>query len=292
MKIFNPKIDYLAKFLKYGVPKIKNGKFGIRYILYPESALDRHIRKYGIFQDFMTTRAKELLPQNGIIFDIGANIGLMTLPLAVLAVPKGGVYAFEADFPIAARLQVNVDINYLKNTHVIPKVVQDNPDLKEITLYRRRAIDGDNLINEGLSSTAKIPLHTVSEYTVMCTTIDAFAKEQKIDRVDLLKIDVEGTEIKVLRGGDHCIDQYRPIIIYEYSSIIDELSRSDNSPKSFEFLGAKGYVQFEIFNERQLKKINKPNTGIKSSNIIAFPQERINAYRLWINNVLGGYEKI
>ncbi|OGG44705.1 hypothetical protein A2841_01890 [Candidatus Kaiserbacteria bacterium RIFCSPHIGHO2_01_FULL_48_10] len=292
MKIFNPKIDYLAKFLKYGVPKIKNGKFGIRYILYPESALDRHIRKYGIFQDFMTTRAKELLPQDSIIFDIGANVGLMTLPFAVLAAPKGKVYAFEPDFPVAARLQVNVDINYLQNAHVIPKVVQDNPNLKEITLYRRRAIDGDNLVNEGLSSTAKIPLHTILGYTVMCTTIDAFVKEQKIERVNLIKIDVEGTEIKVLRGGERCIDQNRPIIIYEYSAIIDELSRSDNSAKSFEFLKGRGYIQFEIFNERQLKKINEPDASIKSSNIIAFPQERINAYRLWINNVLGGYEKI
>ena len=205
-------MKYLAKFLNYGVPKIKTGKFGIRYILFPESAMDRHIRKFGIFQDFMTTRAKELLPQDGIIFDIGANVGLMTLPFAVLAVPKGKVYAFEADFPIAARLQVNVDINYLQNTHVVPKVVQDNPEMKEITLYRRRAIDGDNLINEGLSSTAKIPLHTVLEY--------------------------------------------------------------------------------EIFNEQQLRKLSGPNVKIKSSNIIAFPREKIGDHRSWINNVLGNYEKI
>jgi len=285
-------MKYLAKFLNYGVPKIKTGKFGIRYILFPESAMDRHIRKFGIFQDFMTARAKELLPQDGIIFDIGANVGLMTLPFAVLAVPKGKVYAFEADFPIAARLQVNVDINYLQNTHVVPKVVQDNPEMKEITLYRRRAIDGDNLINEGLSSTAKIPLHTVLEYAVMCTTIDAFAEEQKIERVDLIKMDVEGTEIKVLHGGERCIDQNRPIIIYEYSSIIDELSNSDNSAKSFEFLKGKGYIQFEIFNEQQLRKLSGPNVKIKSSNIIAFPREKIGDHRSWINNVLGNYEKI
>lgn len=180
MKIFKSKIISFLKLFKYGVPKIKSGKFGIRYIFFPESALDRHIRKFGIFQDFMTTRAKELLPQDSIIFDIGANVGLMTLPFAVLAAPKGRVYAFEPDFPLAARLQVNVNINYLQNAQVIPKVIQDNPGLKEITLYRRRAIDGDNLINEGLSSTAKIPLHTVLEYTVMCTTIDSFAMEQKL----------------------------------------------------------------------------------------------------------------
>lgn len=103
---------------------------------------------------------------------------------------------------------------------------------------------------------------------------------------------MEGTEIKVLRGGERCIDQNRPIIIYEYSSIIDELSNSDNSAKSFEFLKGKDYIQFEIFNEQRLRELSEPDAKIKSSNVIAFPREKIGNHKPWINNISGDYEKI
>jgi len=233
--------------------------------------LDYHITQHGIIQDWIAIKIKDLVSKNATIFDIGANVGLLTLPFAK-QIPDGMVYSFEADSDNYSKLETNVKINNFKNVKTFHKAIQDDPNKKTITFYKRRAIDGDKLVNNGLSTLEKIDLHVVDSVEVGCSTIDNFVSENNVQSLDFIKIDVEGSEIKVLKGGIKTIQSRQPIILYEYSTTIDKLSNSENSQQSFDFIQELGYTQFVIQNENKLVRLDSYDPKLDSVNVIAFPR--------------------
>lgn len=211
--------------------------------------------------------------------DVGANAGLLTLPFAK-HVPKGKVYAFEPDMENYKQLEKNIELNSLSN--VIPQCIalQDDPSIKGIEFSQRRVIDGDKLINRGLSTLEKIPLYTVSRYTVQCSTVDQFVKQNKLHTVDFIKIDVEGSEYKVLKGGKDSIENFCPIIHYEYSTTIDKLTNSNNTNKSFSFLSELGYKQYVIQDEKKLMELKEYDSSLKDCNVLAIHKAYSHSFKL------------
>lgn len=199
----------------------------------------------------------------------------MTLPFAKLHALQGIVYAFEPDFENISQLRINLKINGLNNVVLVPVALQDDPLINEISFYRRRTVDGDGLINRGLSTILQMPTHNIGEEKVATSTIDRYVEEHHIPKVHFIKIDVEGAEFKVLKGGEQTIRKHLPIILYEYSTIIDELTNSQNSLQSFQFMKTIGYRQYQIVQEKYLLELNEYNPAISSSNIICFHASQI-----------------
>lgn len=249
-------------------PYILKGEYGLSYQIDPNSALDDQIVKHGIIQDWIATKLGEFINESGIVLDIGANAGLLTLPFAKKHVPKGKVYAFEPDMENYKQLEKNIELNVLSNA--IPQFIalQDDSSIKEIEFFHRRAIDGDKLTNRGLSTLEKISLHNVSSDTVQCLTIDQFVKQNKLHTVDFIKIDVEGSEYRVLKGGIDSIEKFCPIIQYEYSPTIDKLTNSNNTNKSFSFLSELGYQQYIIQDEKKLVGLKEYDSSLKDCNVL------------------------
>ncbi len=255
-------------------PWIAKGKYSLRYWIDPSSALEYHIVKYGILNDWIGTHLSELIPNDGIVFDVGAAFGDLTLPFAKAHVPNGVVFAFEPNTSQRIFLEKNLKLNKLKNVVIFPEALQDNKSVRSILLNIRETLDGDGLINKGLSSIEDIKLFTKSSIRVPATTLDQIVQSKKLKRVDFMKIDVEGAEFKVLKGAVKTIKKFAPIIEYEYSTAIDSLAQNHNSLESFRLLKKFNYVQYEIVNEKFLKKITIPR-NIFGSNIICFPKNRI-----------------
>ena len=67
-------------------------------------------------------------------------------------------------------------------------------------------------------------------------------EQNNISKVDFIKIDVEGSEYRVLNGGTKTIEGLKSIILYEYCTTIDKLSKSENMIKSFNLLQKLGYI--------------------------------------------------
>lgn len=258
-------------------PYIISGKYGIYYIVFPDSALDFHLVANGILNDWVATKLHGLIPQNGTIFDIGANVGLLTLPFAKLYVPQGIVYAFEPDFQNVCQLQINKEINQFNNVVVLPVALQNDPKTEQITFYIRRAIDGDGLINRGLSTLQLMPIYNIKEEKVFSSTIDIQVEKYQIPKVHFIKIDVEGSEFKVMQGGEQTLKNHHPIVVYEYSTKIDELSNSKNSVQSFEFMQKLGYKQYQIVQEKNLLEMTEPSDDMPDSNVVCFHKSKIPA---------------
>ena len=245
---------------------ITEGRYSILYYVDPASALDNDIITYGINQDWIATNLEHIIQKTGIVFDIGANVGLLTLPFSKIS---KHVYAFEPDAENFTKLQYNIKLNSaIKNITTSPLALTNNPSENKIKFYKRRAKDNDNRINAGLSSLQKLPNHNISTMLVPCSTIDLFM-QKNIPQIDFIKIDVEGSEYDVLTGAIKTIEKCKPVICYECSNIIRKLLKSDNTKQSFNLLQKLGYVQFQIVNESYLKKLDRYNPDIES-NIIAF----------------------
>lgn len=175
--------------------------------------------------DFATTSTHNLLsmrtfvPSDGVILDVGANAGLLTLVFAKQYVPRGLVYAYEPDQQIFSQLQKNVEINRLKNVQTYAIALQDDQARDRISFHIRRAIDGDGHENQGLSSLMPLSLHHQSTENVAASTIDREVQRHDLHRLDLLKIDVEGAELLVLGGPevDREIPPNDPVRIIECS---------------------------------------------------------------------------
>lgn len=128
--------------------------------------------------------------RNGmVVIDAGANIGLHTLFIAKRIAPLGKIFSIEASPKNFNRLMENVEGCALKNARCYPLALGDT---------RGQAFIKEDV---GDSSRSRISKHN-SGVVVDMTCLDEFCEKESIDRVDLMKLDVEGFELRVLRGGE------------------------------------------------------------------------------------------
>lgn len=153
------------------------------------------------------------LPRDGVVLDIGANVGTFTLSLAARA-QRGTVHGFEPAPATAARLRRNVEINGLENVVVNECAVADRTGVMGIWVPGARW--KGNLYNTGMTSPyvgRGVP--GWHRETVACIRLDDYVAQQRLQRVDAIKIDVEGGELDVLEGARASIGRFRPLVVME-----------------------------------------------------------------------------
>lgn len=162
-----------------------------------------------------TTRVFLLLVQQAhSVIDVGANTGLFAM-LAGGANPNCRVWAFEPVPFVFDMLQKNVLLNRLSNVDVIPCAASDATG--ETTFYVTQTSEG---IPTDSSSCAGFR-DQVEAIRVATITLDQFAHQNQLPRLDVLKIDAETAESKVLAGAARTIATHRPFVICEVLENVD-----------------------------------------------------------------------
>lgn len=144
------------------------------------------------YEKYETTMIMSQVNMNSVVLDVGANIGYYTLLLAKI-VKK--VYAFEPDTENFKILEKNVEENNLTNVVLVNKAVGD--ENTKVGIKKNTDNYGDSRVVVGNK--------------IDCVRLDDFIKEQ----VDLIKIDVQGFEPKVIEGAKKIIKKDRPILFIE-----------------------------------------------------------------------------
>jgi len=139
---------------------------------------------------------KKIIPTDGICFDVGANIGIYTILFSKFS---KSVYSFEPSPGNLRFLYKMLEINKIKNAQVIRSAVAD--------------FIGVCSFKES-NSCATGKLDEKGNLKVKVTTLDEFSAKSNI-QPDLIKIDVEGAELSVLKGAKNCILNKHPIIVME-----------------------------------------------------------------------------
>lgn len=175
-----------------------------------------------------------------VFFDIGSNIGIFAY-IAESVNPSAKIYAFE---PLPANVSYIKDIvrlNRFRNISVEPYALSDSTGTSTLfvpqTTYKYpdlasfvNRFEGSDRLHRNLQSW---------KLEVNVTTLDDFVSDKHINKIDLIKLDVEEAEIEVIKGGEKTISRFHPDIICEI--LID-------SPRKYEvfacltILGYRGYL--------------------------------------------------
>lgn len=164
------------------------------------------------WQSFITHRVRErtlrdawfypYINKESVIIDVGAAYGSWSIPGAILG---GHVYSFEPRPAIYDNLVHNFEINGLKNYTAIEMAVSDHDSTATMCNAHNSSTIKEGQEHVLCSSTFEVPV----------TTIDTIVENQKIPRVDYIKVDAEGVELEVLKGAARTIERFHPYILVE-----------------------------------------------------------------------------
>jgi FkbM family methyltransferase len=158
---------------------------------------------------------REFVAAGDVVYDIGANIGYVSLSLAKRVGPRGRVIAFEPFPPTIAAFSKNIEINSLGNVQLFEFAATDQAGSATIRLLENPA-------------TASLVWHqdnpAASEVIIRSVTIDSLVDAGDLPQPKFVKIDVEGSEAEVLHGMRRTIAGARPILFIECSALGREKS--------------------------------------------------------------------
>jgi transketolase len=144
-----------------------------------------------------------------MVLDIGANAGFISLRLARASSARCVIHAFEPVPSTNAELCYNIALNQLGG-RILPHQLALGAEPGEVKFYVPAFM--------GSVAASARPLFASDEnreVSVQMSTLDQFATKEAIERIDLIKCDVEGAEIFVLRGGMATLERTRPVLMLE-----------------------------------------------------------------------------
>jgi len=168
---------------------------------FQKSSFSKIIREFSILlEEILITKAYEdkeaKVESKDIVFDCGANIGIFSIYAAKKAKM---VYAFEPGKDEATALSENKRLNKCYNIKIIPRAVLDKTERAKLVLS---GVGSHYLINSNNKDRKSVDAQTIS--------IDEFVKEERLDKVDFIKMDIEGSEAKALLGAKETLKKFKP----------------------------------------------------------------------------------
>ena len=196
----------------------------------PTDYLQLLIYYIGTFEPYCLQYLRSCAGNGATIVDVGANIGFYTLESAVAVGSTGRVISIEPAPSNAGALRRNVELNHLTNVDLIEVAAGDCNGSATLTLA-----SGDNL---GMFTLA--PSDSGKSYSVEVRRIDDLLEDRGITSIDLIKMDVEGSEYQALRGAVNTLRTCRPAVLIELN---DEALRNLQSSANevLELLASLGY---------------------------------------------------
>jgi FkbM family methyltransferase len=169
-----------------------------------------------------------------IVLDVGANIGFYTLQAAIRVGPSGQVHAFEPVSKTYQLLRENVELNAFKNVWTNRVAVQQEEGW--VTVF---CADDTQTGTSSLRCIMRNFAAATEE--VDAVSIDAYVQREGLRRVDLVKLDIEGSELSALRGMRSLLAKGEVTVLVEMSR--QTLGSQGTTPEELiDYLGSFGYT--------------------------------------------------
>eukprot|EP00933_Yihiella_yeosuensis_P028520 TRINITY_DN22354_c0_g1_i1.p1 TRINITY_DN22354_c0_g1~~TRINITY_DN22354_c0_g1_i1.p1 ORF type:complete len:334 (+),score=32.46 TRINITY_DN22354_c0_g1_i1:205-1206(+) len=173
------------------------------------------IRRDGTWSTKELELYKHLIGPGAVFCDLGAHVGSYTVPMAAHVGLEGKVYAFEPFRLVFQQLMANTAINGLSNVYGYNVALGSRAETLRVRspdLTGMSNIGATSVYNQARAhSTSDQVLQYDGEEDVKLITLDSL----HLERVDLMKVDVEGMLDEVLLGANHTIRKHRPLVALE-----------------------------------------------------------------------------
>ncbi len=253
----------------------------ISFQTYKNCIISDHIGRGYRWEEYQHNLASKYINSDSVVVEIGAHIGSLTMVFSKLAKT---VYAFEPTKESFDLLNKNISLNECKN--VISKQVGVGDKIESTKIgwignnnSGATILEGGMVTNEVLSSAENGSTNSI-ETKIDLINLDVLT----LDRLDYLKIDVEGYEEKVIKGGLNTIKKFKPIIVMEcmddyskkepisklnlenkYKSLLDlgytyKILGKGNIDKNWDVL----FIPKKFIAQMRLKKVKKEQVRLKA----------------------------
>lgn len=219
---------------------------------------------------------QQLVPQDGIVIDVGANAGIVSIALADKVGLNGRVYAFEPSPVVFPRLQANIALNPSLKTVVILNNLGVGAEDGELNFYEFSHMPGNGRLtapNDEYQFTPSV------KQSVKVITLDGYVQEHGL-KIDFIKIDTEGYELNVLQGALETIKASRPTLLLETlnrpEAGVDGL---DNYISIESLLKGLNYVPMKYISSNSYQEVDKDSF---SDETLFVPEEKL-------ENIMSGF---
>lgn len=201
----------------------------------------RLLRKNRVWEKDVEQFVEAYIEPGDVVLDIGAQVGMLTAQASYKVGPLGTVISFEPDpenYPVLASL---VARNRLANVRLCHWALSD----REGEIEFRRPVGSWGSFMSGQDRKALDTGFNATdfvEYSVNCSRLDDVVQCLTISRVDLIKLDVDGPEIGVLKGSLETLKKFKPVIIVEAS--LHYADHGYSVSDLFELMASQGYELF------------------------------------------------
>lgn len=211
---------------------------------HPLKGLDIHLRRSqrierlmwaGAYERKLVALLKKQVQPDMTVLDVGANIGYISAIAAHLVGPGGQVHAFEPDPKCYARLELN--LRPFPRAHAHQLAISNGCGTLPLYLSNNPEEDGWGTLLRDPSTERQIA-------EVQVIALDDFCTRSGVSQIHVLKIDIEGNELRALQGARQIIERDHPKIVAEINPVC--LGWGGVKPADvIEFLNSFGYsIQF------------------------------------------------
>jgi FkbM family methyltransferase len=209
-----------ARKLRGQGPELDAKRGRIKWHLDLREGIDFSIWLLGAFEPRTQKQYLRILKPGDVVVDVGANIGAHTLPMARAVGNGGRVIAVEPTDYAFGKLTSNAALNpELRNriTAVQAMLVDKPSDEPAPTIYSSWPLEKSGDVHPGHGG--KLQTSTGAQVT----TLDDVVKKLGLDRIDMMKIDIDGYECTMLRGALETLGRFKPVLVMEISPyVLDE----------------------------------------------------------------------
>ncbi len=234
----------------------------IRYHLEVNDYMQWYI--YAGFEDTFWKECLDYIMPDSTVLDIGANVGAFSLKCALYCHEnnyRAQIVAFEPNTLIFEKLNLNISLN-----KALTELIKcEKLALKENPGPAGFSVDNNNSGHGKLSA-------KVETFQVNCTTIDDYASAHPTGIISLVKIDVEGLEPLVIKGGMETIKKCKPVLLIEVTDEwYSQLGYSETYMKKI--LRDLGYRLY-TYNGKYVSELTDLNeSGAYQFNMMCIPTE-------------------
>lgn len=226
-----------------------------------DAYVGKSLHNYGEFSEGEVELFQRLLKPGSVVFEAGANIGALTIPIAQIVGNEGAVFSFEPVRQNFVLLCANIALNNLENVRANQLAVGAEVgfvNVPHVSITAPQNFGGVTL----LADYREVP-HEI----LRLVTIDSYRPL----KCDLIKADVEGMETDVLIGAMQTIKTHRPILYVEN----DREEQAARLLKALDLLGYRIYRHnVPLFNPNNYRGLSEDLFECASLNLLCFPKEK------------------
>jgi FkbM family methyltransferase len=236
-------------------------------LLNPTEHIQQQLFWYGYYEKELGDLLKKTIKPGDVFLDLGANIGYFSLLVANNS-PSAKVISFEPVRGLFQNMNENISLNNIKNILTVNAAVGEISEEKELFVSA-----SDNL---GMSSFHQPGNYSGKTEKVKVVAIDDWFKTSGLSRIDIIKLDIEGSELAALKGMKEVLQKQKPILIVEVNP--ETLSMFNLKPSNiYNYLKQLNFEGFLILENGRLEYLTQPEIN-QTTNVLFMHKEKMDAY--------------